>query len=280
MANSSFLRMAELLRSVVGLLWNKPEGLSSKEIMALLPRITPLTENETEYSYTSNGPRYEIVLRLATIPFAKAGWMVKSNKGRWYLTEDGRQACKQYTNAQDLYQEALRLFDEEQRYIPEAMITVEASEEAAWNQIEKFLQARNIFEIRSMVVNLLRASGYHVTWIRPREDNSSQPDIVAWMDPIGVSQTRILVQVIHKGQAITPEGIKSFSSRLEENDFGLIFSTGSLTNEVKEEIKSVSKNMLFMDLESFYDLWIAKYDEMDREAQRLLPLKSVHFLYF
>jgi restriction system protein len=242
--------------------------------------MTPLTEFEAGYSSTNNVPRYETILRLATIPFVKAGWMVKSNKGRWYLTEEGRQACRKFTNSQDLYQEALRRFEEEQQNIPEVMITVESSEEAAWNQIEKYLQGRKTFEIKSMLAYLLRASGYHVAWIAPPADNFNQPDIVAWMDPIGARQPRILVQVIHKGQAMTAEGIKSFSSLLEQNDFGLIFSTGGLTNEAREEMKSASQHMSFMDLESFFDLWVTQYNKLDWEAQRLLPLKSIYFLSF
>jgi hypothetical protein len=101
MADTSFQRMAELLRSIIELLWYKPAGLPAKEIIALIPKMTPLTEFEAGYSSTNNVPRYETILRLATIPFVKAGWMVKSNKGRWYLTEEGRQACREFTHSQD-----------------------------------------------------------------------------------------------------------------------------------------------------------------------------------
>jgi len=280
MADNSIQREGELIRSLIELLWHKPAGIPAKDIFALIPKITPLTEFESGYSPNNNLPRYETILRLVTIPFVKAGWMVKNNKGRWYLTEAGRQACKEFANAQDLYQEALRLYEEEQQSIPEMMTTVESSEEAAWDQIEKYLQGRKSFELKSMLAHLLRACGYHVALIAPSADNSNQPDIVAWPDPIGVKQPHILVQVIHKGQAMTAEGVKSFSSLLKQNDFGLIFSSGGITKEAREEMKLASQNMSFMDLESFFDLWATQYDKLDREAQKLLPLKSIYFLSF
>lgn len=280
MADNSFQRIAELLRGVIELLWYKPAGLPARELIALLPKVTPLTEFESGYSTSNNVQRYETIVRLATLPLVKTGWMVKSNKGRWYLTSEGRVACKKYTSSQDLYREALRLFEEEQESIPEMMVTVESSEEAAWGQIEKYLQGRKNFDLKSMMAHLLRACDYHVTWTSPPEDNSNPIDLIAWMDPIGVKQPRILVHVIHKGQAMTVEGVKTFSSLLSPNDFGLIFSTGGFTNEAREEMKSVSHCMSFMDLESFFDLWVRQYPKLSPDAQRLLPLKSIYFLSF
>src|SRR5574339_1179012 len=115
MADITLNRIGELLRSVLELLWNKPGGLPAREIIAFLPEITPLTEYEKGYTPPSNVPRYEKYVRLATIPLVKAGWLVKSDKGRWYITGEGRAACRRYTNAAELYREALRLFEEERQ---------------------------------------------------------------------------------------------------------------------------------------------------------------------
>lgn len=280
MTENTIQREGELIRSLIELLWRKPAGIPAKDIFALIPKITPLTDFESGYSPNNNLPRYEMILRLVTVPFVKAGWLVKSNKGRWYLTEAGRQACREFTNVENLYREALRLYEEEQQSIPEIMMNVESSEEAAWNQIERYLQGRKPFEIKSMLAHLLRACGYHVVLVAPSVDNSNQPDIVAWPDPIGARRPRILVRVIHKGQAMTAEGVKSFFSLLRENDFGLIFSSGGITEDAREEMRSSSQNMSFMDFESFFDLWVTQYDKLDWEAQRLLPLKLIYFLSF
>ena len=74
-------RIGALLRGVLELLWNKPEGMIASEILAFLPELTPLTEYEKGYPPSTNIPRYERIVRLATIPLVQAGWLVKNNKG-------------------------------------------------------------------------------------------------------------------------------------------------------------------------------------------------------
>ena len=103
MADVTLNRIGELLRSVLELLWTRPEGMLARDILAYLPEMTPLTAYERSYSPTSNTPRYERMVRLATIPLVKAGWLFKYNKGRWFLTEEGRQDCRRYTSARQLY---------------------------------------------------------------------------------------------------------------------------------------------------------------------------------
>ena len=280
MADVTLNRVGELLRSVLELLWNKPDGLPAKEILAFLPEITGLTEYERGYSPPTNIPRYERIVRLATIPLVKAGWMIKNNKGRWYITEEGRQACRKYQNAQELYREALRLFDESKQNAPSAAMAVEESEEKAWEQIHKYLSETMHVEFRTLIADLLGAMGYHVAWIAPAEKDHGQIDMVVYADPIGVRGPRILVQVRHKGQAITMEGIKAFLSVQGANDYGLLVSSGGFTNEVTEEIRNGSfQKTTLLDLENFFDLWIKYYDELSQEARNRFPLKKIYFLY-
>ena len=280
MADVTLNRIGELLRSVLELLWNKPEGLPAKEILAFLPEITELTEYERGYSPPTNIPRYERIVRLATIPLVKAGWLVKNNKGRWYITEDGRQACRKYPNAQELYREALRLFDDSRQNAPSYAMAVEEAEEKAWEQIHKYLLETRHIEFRTLIAELLGAMGYHVAWVAPPEKDHGQIDMVVYADPIGARGPRILVQVKHKGQAVTMEGIKAFLSVLGANDYGLLVSSGGFTNEVVDEIRSGSfQKTTLLDLENFFDLWIKYYDELSQEARNRFPLKKIFFLY-
>ncbi len=280
MADITLSRIGELLRSVLELLWSKPEGMSAREILAFLPEITQLTDYEKGFSPSSNTPRYERIIRLSTVPLVKAGWLVKNNKGRWYITAEGRQACKRYPNAQELYREALRLFDERRQNAPLYTLPVEEAEEKAWEQIQKFLQATKRIEFQTLIADLLKAMGYHVSWSAPPEKDHGQIDIVAHVDPIGVRGPRILVQVKHKGQATTLEGLKTFSSVLAGEDYGLLVSTGGFTSEALDEVRStaVSRTSLW-DLEGFFDLWIEYYDKLDQEARSRFPLKAIYFLY-
>ena len=106
MADITLDRVGELLRGLIELLWTKPEGLPLKELLATLPQITKLTEYEIEYSPSTNKPRYERIIQLATIPLFQIGWLYKNDKRRWYITDEGRDACKRYANPQELYKES------------------------------------------------------------------------------------------------------------------------------------------------------------------------------
>ena len=280
MADVNLSRIGELLRSVLELLWNKPEGLPSREIISILPELTPLTEFEKEYSPSTASPRYEKLVRFATIPLVSAGWMIKNNKGRWFITDEGRQACRKFSNAQELYREALRIFEEGRGNSPAILITIEEAEEKGWEQIQKYLQATKRIEFQTLVADLLRAMGYHIAWIAPPEKMRGKVDIIAYVDPLGAKGTRILIQVKHKGQAVTLEGLNAFLSILGKNDYGLLVSTGGFTSEVKDKMREDSFQMIILlDLEGFFDLWVEYYSQLSQEARFRFPLKAVYFLY-
>jgi restriction system protein len=279
MATLTIGRVGELLRCVFEVLWNKPDGLFARDVLALIPEITQLSDYEMGFALNSNVPRYERIVRLATIPLVKVGWLVKSPKGRWYITDPGRTACKSFASAEELYKEALRLFDDRRQRTPEIDMTAEAAEEKAWEVIEKYLHETRQFDFQVMIASLLRAMGYHVAWISPPEKNRGQINIVAHVDPIGVKGPRILVQILHKGQAVTIEGLKAFLTVLGGSDYGLVLSTGGFTSEARDELNTDAfQKVTALDLESFFDLWAMYYDKLSQEARFLLPLKQIYFL--
>lgn len=279
MANLSLQRVGELIRAVFELLWNRPDGLPAKEIMAFIPELVQLTDHEKGISYLNNMPKYERLIRISTIPLARVGWLVKSNKGRWYITEAGRLACRRFPNANELYKEALRIFNEHYKNTPDVSLLIETAQEKAWEQIQKYLQETGPVEFQSLVANLLRAMGYYVAWVSQPEKDARPIDMLAYIDPIGAKGTRILVQIKHKGQATTLEGLKAFSALLTPSDFGLLISTGGFTNDVKEELMTQEfRRMHALDLEAFFDLWIGYYDKLSQESRNQLPLKPINFL--
>ena len=99
MAEIAPQRIGEFLRIVFLRLWQESAGLPVGETLAQIPQTTVLTDFEMEYIPSTHTPRYERTVRLATIPYVHAGWLVK-NKGRWILTDEGKQACKSFTNAE------------------------------------------------------------------------------------------------------------------------------------------------------------------------------------
>ncbi len=276
-------RIGEFLRIVFDLLWNKPEGLPAAEIFRQIPQATSLTEYELGYFPAApNSPRYEKVIRLATIPLVKAGWMIK-NKGRWTITEDGREACKKFTVAEEFYAEANRLYREYYEWKggrPAIALTLEEAEEKAWEQIQTYLQEMKPYEFLMCVADLLKAMDYHVAWVAPAGKERGSIDMIVYTDPLGISVPRIIVQVKHRGQATTAEGLRAFISFVGEQDFGLFVSSGGFTPDSKEvTLMQERHKVTLMDLETFYDLWLEYYDKLSADGRQRLPLKPVHFLF-
>lgn len=271
--------MSELVRGVIEILWSRPDGLAGNEVMRLLPEVIKLTNHETGLSSTTRLPDYVRRARLATLPLVRAGWLVKTDRGRWFITEDGRDACRRYSRPQELLQEAIRLSEINDLNIPEILMSLELIQEEVWEYIAKYIQQKNIVEIRRLIAALFDVLQYHVVWIAPPQKNRGLIDMVANLDPLGAKNQRILVQVRHTGQPVTVEGYKSFSAILGVNDYGLLFSTSGFTTEVKNIFnKGGYQKINAMDLEKFYEIWIKHYAQLSREAHVLLPLRAIFFL--
>jgi restriction system protein len=272
-------RISKILRGVFELLWTRQEGMPAKEVLALLPDVVQLTEYELGFSTSANTPKYEKIVRLATIPLVKAGWMIKNDKGRWFLTEAGRQACRRYPNIEELYTEAIRLYEESKKNYPLYRIAIEEAEERAWVLVQSYLQEASRTEIHGLVKDLVTAMGYHVAWAASPEKDHAPVDILAYVDPIGAKGLGILVKISHKGQAVTLEGLKAFSSTLSDDDYGLLVATGGFTSEVMDQIGTGAfKRITLVDMEGLYSLWLKFYGGLGEDSKNRLPLKPVYFL--
>jgi restriction system protein len=292
MAEISRQRTGQFLRVVFDLLLGKPDGLPVKDILAEIPKVIPLTEYELGYySSTPNSPRFEKIVRFATIDLVKAGWLVKS-KGRWFITEEGKQAYKKFADPEEFYKEAVRLYRDwkknrpqedgldvgEEEEPPKVVMTVEEAEELAWEQIQKFLQGMNPYEFQDLVADLLRAMDYHVAWVSP-PGRDRGIDVIAYTDPLGASVPRIKVQVKHRESSTTVEGLRAFMSVLGTDDLGLFVSSGGFTSEAREEARTQERRKItLIDLEAFFELWVEHYVKLSQEARQKLPLKPIYFL--
>jgi len=279
MNESSLHRVSELLRGVIEVLWSRPDGLSASEVFAQFPDTIKLTDHERGLAPSIHVPRYERTVRLAIMPLVKVGWLLKTNKGKWYLTEAGRAACRRFSKPADLYIEALRISEAEKHSASEVLLALELAEEKAWEQIVQYIQERNAVEIRRLVAVLIEAMQFNIQWVAPPEKKRGLIDMVATVDALGANPGRILIEVKHTGQPVTLEGLKSFQSILGTNDFGLLMSTGGFTTEARESLKLIGfQKVNAMDLGKFFDIWVRHYDKLSREAHQLLPLTAVYFL--
>lgn len=197
MPETSRKRSGELVRGVFQILMQQPEGLAAKDVLARLETVVPPTPFElSSYPRQPNVRRFERIVRFSTIAAVKAGWLVK-NKGAWSLTDEGRAAFKKFTNPEEFTREAGRLYkkwkadqpadeaDEAEEEAGQAAATLEEAEEAAWSEIEEFLETMSPYDFQELVAGLLRGMGYFVDWISsPGPDRGI--DIVAHIDPLGV----------------------------------------------------------------------------------------------
>ena len=299
MSSISQVRVGQLQRGVFKLLLDQPEGLPAKEIISRMVQVVPPTDFEkNDYPKHPGIQRFGKMIRFATIAPVKAGWLVKE-KGKWYLTEEGKSAYARYPDPEELNREARRLFDQwadkqpkevadaEEEFheeigtterVADASSTLEEAEETAWDEIEAYVQAINPYDLQKLVAALLRAMKYHVAWISPPGPDKGI-DILAYNDPLGTSAPRIKVQVKRRADKINVDGLRAFMALLGEQDVGIFVSTGGFTSGAEMEARTKeTRKLTLIDLKKLVDLWIEHYNEVSESDKRLLPLRPVHYL--
>ncbi len=156
--------------------------------------------------------------------------------------------------------------------------TFEEAEETAWNSIEDHLRNISPYDFQNLVAALLRAMGYHISWIAP-PGRDGGIDIVAHTDPLGISPPRIKVQVKRRTDKITVDGLRSFMAVLGDQDVGLFVSTGGFTKDAEIEARTQEKRKItLLGLEQLFDLWLEHYENVEDRDKQMLPLKPVYFL--
>lgn len=296
MPNITYRRTGELLRKLFEILMSQPEGMQAKNALTALANNIELTEFEKGY-YDSGSIRIDKIVRFATIDCARAGWFLK-NKGTWTITDKGRLAHSSFTDPEIFYKEAVKLYGEWKRTQTqstvespaaneedisdesnkEVSITFEQAEEQSWEEIQQFLREINPYDFQELVASLLRAMGYHVSWISPPGKDGGI-DILAYGDPLGTKPPRIKVQVKRMEQSITVDGLRSFMALLSDDDVGLFVTTGSFTKDARNEARTQEKRKItLIDLERLFDLWTEYYSALDDAARRRFPLRPIYFL--
>ena len=180
MAEITTKRRGELVRKVIEVLNDHPEGLQAQDVLKQVKDSITLTPFEqSTYPNNPGVRRFEKIVRFATIGQVKAGWILKS-KGRGTVTEQGLKAYKDFKDPEKFTSEARRLYRQWAANRPEpneeeaaeveaadASGTYEEAEESAWNSIEQHLLAMSPYDFQNLVAALLRAMGYHVSWVAP-----------------------------------------------------------------------------------------------------------------
>jgi restriction system protein len=291
MADITIQRTGELLRKLFEILITRPEGMRAKDVLDSLQARVELTEYEKGQFASGQGIRFVRIVRFATIDLVKAGWLLKE-KGWWTVTEQGKEAFQKYKDPAEFYRTAQKLYREWRINNPDtsdveveekvdesqAAITYEEAEEQAWNEIEEYLRNMPPYEFQKLVASLLKAMGYHVTWVAPPGKDGGI-DILAWNDPLGTKPPRIKVQVKREQVSVNVSVLRSFMALLGDSDVGIFVSTGGFTKDSQEEARTQqSRQVTLVNLERLYELWIEHLDKFDEEARDLFPLKPIYFI--
>jgi restriction system protein len=277
------------------------DGLRAKEALQHIEKVVPPTDFEkSDYPNRPGDRRFEKIVRFASISLTKAGWMVKT-KGRWYVTEDGAKAHKQFQDPEQFNLEAKRLYRQWKASQPEELTDLDESEldatsridqeaqaistyteevqEAATAQIEKHLENISPYDLQRLVAALLSAMGYNVSYNAPPGPDKGV-DIIAHNDPFGAIAPRIKVQVKRRADRIPVGELRSFASLIGANDVGIFVSLGGFTSDAQSEARAKEARITLIDLDELVRLWIEHYDKVAETERRLLPLKPVYLLAF
>jgi restriction system protein len=289
-------RTGELLRAVFEILQEYPDGIQAKDVLRSVVASMPLSDYESG-EFESGGKRVDKIVRFATVDCVKAGWMTKQ-VGKWSITDAGKRAYARYPDPAEFYREAVKLYrvwktsqPVDPDVLPDlervadgvtegklAAVTVEQAQEEAWSEIEQYLRQMNPYDFQELVASLLRAMGYHVSWVSPPGKDGGI-DILAWTDPLGTKPPRIKVQVKRIGQNVTVDELRSFMALLGDDDVGLFVTTSSFTKDAQEVARTQEKRKItLVDLERFFDLWVEYYGKLEDGARRRLPLQPIYFL--
>jgi restriction system protein len=136
----------------------------------------------------------------------------------------------------------------------------------------------NPYDLQKLVAALLRAMGYHISWIAPPGPDKGI-DIVAHNDPLGTTTPRIKVQVKRRADKINVDGLRSFMALLGEQDVGIFVSIGGFTSDAALEARTKeTRKLTLVDLKTLVDLWVEHYDKVAESDRLFLPLRPIYYL--
>jgi len=272
--------------------------LRGKDVIDKIRETVEFDDYEKHLYEKTGYVRWESILHFYTIDCMKAGFLRK-NKGLWILTKEGAEAIKLgpenlLSSANKIYREwdAQRKIENpeseiEDIGIEEASIDMGRAQKALLDQYEEnassglraFINNKNPYEFQDLVAALLNAMGYHISHTAPRGPDGGI-DIVAYTDPLGTKQPRIIVQVKHRPtDSVSPDAIQKLSGTLKRNsDVGIFVTSGQFTKSAIKEAINSREHIELINFDRFIELWTEYYPKMTDEQKNLLPLYPVYFL--
>ena len=241
--------------------------------------------------------RWESILHFYTIDCMKAGFLRK-NKGLWILTNEGEEAIK--LGSERLLSTATKIYREwdakrkkednskdEEDDLPEIQTDKGQAQQAIIDQLEEnaitgirnFILRKNPYEFQDLVAALLNSMGYHISDVAKRGPDGGI-DIIAYNDPLGTTQPRIIVQVKHRpSSSISSDEIQKLAGTLKRtSDVGIFVTSGDFSKPAEKEARNSREHIELIGFDRLVALWTEYYSKLDDEQKNMLPLQPIYFL--
>ena len=268
--------------------------MRGKDVVDRIRETVSFDEYENHRYEKTGYIRWESIMHFYTIDCIKAGFLRK-NKGNWILTEEGEKALKLgpeklLSTASKLYrewddkrkketvEEDIDGFNEDDSSQVQKSI-ISQYEDEAFNGIRNFIINKNPYEFQDLVAALLRAMGYYISEIAQRGPDGGI-DIIAYTDPLGTRQPRIIVQVKHRpNDSVSSDEVQKLAGTLKRNtDVGIFVTSGSFSKPAIKEARESREHIELIDFNRLTSLWQEYYPKMDDEQKNILPLHPIYFL--
>lgn len=290
--SKSYVTSAKTMFAALTILKKNGGTMPIRLLMQEIEKTVELSAWEKEVLENTGNIRWQSNMHFTSVDYVRAGFLIKK-KGYWTITPEGEEAMK--LGAEKLRDEAWQRYkawyrgskqDAEVKPIEipeedpskETLIELETLEERAINGIREYLKSKNPYEFQDLVAALLKAMGYFIQSVAPRGKDGGI-DVVAYVDPLGAQTPRIKVQVKHKPDTAIPvSDVRALLGILKAGDIALFVTSGTYSNDAKQEAAGSNNFIRLIDGDEFIDMWQEYYDKMSDEDKNMLPLKRISFL--
>lgn len=295
MSKSKSKKIAEkTIYAALSILKDNGGEMRGKDVVDKIRETVSFDEYENHRYEKTGYIRWESILHFYTIDCIKAGYLRKQ-KGTWILTDEGEKAIdlgaeKLLSTATKFYREwdgkrkSESLEDDLSTGSEEDTLQLHKSllnqyEEEAYNGIRSYVTAKNPYDFQDLVAELLKVMGYYISDVAKRGPDGGI-DIIAYTDPLGTSQPRIIVQVKHRpDDAVSSDEIQKLAGTLKRNtDVGIFVTSGTFSKPAIKEAKDSREHIELIDFERFISLWQSYYHKLDDSQKQHLPLRPIYFV--
>lgn len=151
---------------------------------------------------------------------------------------------------------------------------VDEVENQAEELISDILANMDPFVFEELVAAVLRAMGYHAKKTQDSQDKGV--DVIASPDSLEFESPYIKAQVKRVQSKVGSPDMRAFTGALNNDERGLFVSTGGYTSEAEAAARNNEQRITLIDRDTFIDLLIEHYEDLDPEYQATVPLKPVY----